>query len=88
MSRTHVVLQGMHPTLEHARKEIRERPDEKGRKGERTKLVGQLLGKSKREKPLYDWIIATGLGLLGPMLRDLVAGRLEKDDGRRREPFI
>jgi hypothetical protein len=51
-------------------------------------LHSQLLGKSKWEKPLCDWIVATGVGLLGPGLRDLEAGRLEKNDGWRREPFM
>jgi hypothetical protein len=62
--------------------------DENSRKGQRPKSVGQLLGKSKWEKPLCDWIMATGVGLLGPELRDLEAERLEKNDGWRREPFI
>jgi hypothetical protein len=79
-------LPAMH--LENARKENWERPDENGRKGQRPKSVGQLLGKAKWEKPLCDWIKATGVGLLGPGLRDLEAERLEKNDGWRREPFI
>jgi hypothetical protein len=79
VSRAHVFLRCMHPTLEHARKEIWERLDENGRG--RPKSVGQLLGKSKWEKPLCNWIMATGLGLLGPGLRDLEAERLEKNDG-------
>jgi hypothetical protein len=104
----------MHPTLENARKEIWERPDENGRKGQRPKSVDQLLGKSKWDMPLCDWIyylfiyfisfnvrepwrlcgqicdwiMATGVGLLGSRLRDLEAERLEKNDGWRREPFI
>jgi hypothetical protein len=65
----------MHPTLENARKEIWEQPDENSRKGQRPESVGQLLGKSKWEKPLSDWIMVTGVGLLGPGLRDLVDGR-------------
>jgi hypothetical protein len=55
-SRTHVFLRCMHPTLENARKEIWERPDENGRKGQRPKSVDQLLGKSKWDMPLCDWI--------------------------------
>jgi hypothetical protein len=35
--------------------------------------VGQLLGKSKWEKHQADWIMATGVGLLGCALRDFEA---------------
>jgi hypothetical protein len=66
MSRTHVFLRCMHPELERARTQIWERPDEDGRKGRRPRSVRQLLGKAMWEKPLADWIVATGLGLLGP----------------------
>jgi hypothetical protein len=66
MSRAHVFLRCMHPELESARKEIWERPDEVGRKGRRPRSVGQLLGKAKWEQPLADWIVAIGVGLLGP----------------------
>jgi hypothetical protein len=45
-------------------------------------------GKSKWEKPLADWIMATGVGLLGNELRDNEAERVERNDGWRREPFI
>jgi hypothetical protein len=62
MSRTHVFLRCMHPELESAREEIWERPDEDGRRGRRPRSVGQLLGKAKWEKPLADWIVATGVG--------------------------
>jgi hypothetical protein len=47
--------------------------------------AGKLLGKSKWEKPLADWIMATGVG---NELRDNEAERVERDDGWRREPFI
>jgi hypothetical protein len=50
--------------------------------------VGRLLGKSEREKPLADWIMATGVGLLGNELRDNEAEWVERNDGWRREPFI
>jgi hypothetical protein len=40
MSRTYVFLRCMHPTLENTKKEIWERPDENGRKGQRPKSVG------------------------------------------------
>jgi hypothetical protein len=50
--------------------EIWDRPDENGRKGKRPRSVGQLLGKAKWEKPLADWIVATGVGLLGPGKED------------------
>jgi hypothetical protein len=71
----------MHLTLESARKEIWERPDENGRKGQRPKSVCQLLGKSKWEKPLWDWIKASGIGLRGPGLRDREEEGMEKNDG-------
>jgi hypothetical protein len=66
MSRTHVFLRCMYPTLENPRKEIWERPDENCRKGQRPKSFGQLLVKAKWEQPLYDRIKATDVGLLGP----------------------
>jgi hypothetical protein len=78
----------MHPMLEKARIDIWDRPDENGRKGQRPKSVGQLLGKSKWEKPLADWIMATGVGFLGPENHDLEAERVERNDGWRREPFV
>jgi hypothetical protein len=65
MSRTHVFLGCLHPNLEGARKDIWDRPDKDGRKGKRPTSLGQLLGKSKWEKPLADWIMATGVGLVG-----------------------
>jgi hypothetical protein len=96
-----VFLRCMHPELESVRKEIWERPDEDGRKGRRPRLVGQLLGKAKWEKPLADWIVATGVGLFvcshivfngvglfGPKKQDFEAKRVERDDGWRREPFV
>jgi hypothetical protein len=43
--------------------------------------VGQLLGKSKWEKPPADWIMATGVGFLGPENHDLEAERVERNDG-------
>jgi hypothetical protein len=50
--------------------------------------VGQLLGKSKREKRLADWINASGVGLRGSELRDFEADRVERNDGWRRELFV
>jgi hypothetical protein len=50
--------------------------------------VGQVLGKSKWEKRLADWIMATGVGLLGCALRDFEEERVERSDGWRREPFV
>jgi hypothetical protein len=47
----------------------------------RPALVGQLLRKSKWEKPLADWIMATRVGLLGNELRDNEAERMERNDG-------
>jgi hypothetical protein len=71
MSHTNISLRFMHPKLENARKDIWERPDENGRKGRRPESVGQLLGKSKWEKRLADWIVTTGVGFLGPDIHDL-----------------
>jgi hypothetical protein len=74
--------------LEQARKDIWDRPDEDGIIMKRPTSVGQLLGKSKWEKRLADWIMATGVGLLCCGLRDFEAERVERNDGRRREPFV
>jgi hypothetical protein len=68
--------------LEKARIDIWDRPDENRRKGQRPKSVGQLLRKSKWEKPLADWRMATGVGFLGPENHDLEAERVgEMMDG-------
>jgi hypothetical protein len=88
MSRTHIFLRCMHPKLEQARKDIWDRPDEDGVIMKRPTSVGQLLGKSKWEKRLADWIMATGVGLLGCGLHDFEAERVERNDGWRREPFV
>jgi hypothetical protein len=57
-----------------------QRPDEDGRQGKRPRSVGQLLGKSKWEKPLANWIVATGVGLLGPEKQDFEAERMTDGD--------
>jgi hypothetical protein len=90
MSRTPGLVRGMHPDLESARKEIWDRPDEDGRMPRQPTSIGQLLGKAKWEKPLADWIVATGVGLLvlGPGKEDYEEERIERNDGWRREPFI
>jgi hypothetical protein len=65
-----------------ARKEIWDRSDEDGKIKKRRTSVGQLLGKSKWEKPLADWIMATGVvGLVGNGLRDNEAERVERNNG-------
>jgi hypothetical protein len=84
MSRTHVCLRCIHPKLEGARKHFWDPPDEDGRMRKRPTSLGQLLGKAKWEKPLADWITATGVGLVGQDMVD----RLERNDGWRREPFL
>jgi hypothetical protein len=71
----------MHPNLEDAHKDIWDRPDRDGRKGKRPTTLGQLLGKSKWEKSLADWIMATGVGLAGQEMRDKEAERVERNDG-------
>jgi hypothetical protein len=88
MSRTHVFLRCMHPKLEGARKDFWDRPDEDGKIRNRPTSVGQLLGKSKWEKPLADWITATGVGLVGQDRVDKEDERVERNDGWRREPFL
>jgi hypothetical protein len=90
MSCTHIFLRCMHPNLESVREEIwdRDRPDEEGRIPKRPTSIGQLLGKAKWEKPLADWIVATGVGLLGPGKQDYEEERIERNDGWRREPFV
>jgi hypothetical protein len=88
MSRTHVFLQCMHPDLQSARTEIWERLDENGRIAWRPPSVGQLVGEAKWEKPVADWIVATGVGLLGPGKQDYEEERIERNDGWRREPFV
>jgi hypothetical protein len=45
-------------------------------------------GKAKWEKPLADLIVATGVGLLGQDKWHGEMGRVERNDGWRREPFI
>jgi hypothetical protein len=84
MSRTHVFLRCMHPKLGGARKDIWDRPDEDGRMRKRPTSLGQLLGKSKWEKPLADWITATGVGFVGPDMLDKEEERIERNDGWRR----
>jgi hypothetical protein len=59
-----------------------------GGKGKRPTSLGQLLGKSKWEKPLADWITATGVGLVDQEMRDKKAERVERNDGWRRELFL
>jgi hypothetical protein len=51
-------------------------------------VSAQLLGKSKWEKPLADWITATGVGLVGQDMVDKEDERVERNDGWRREPFL
>jgi hypothetical protein len=78
----------MHPDFESARKVIWEPPDDDGRIPTRPTSIRQLLGNAKWEKPLADWIVATGAGLLGPGKQDYEAERVERNDGWRRDPFL
>jgi hypothetical protein len=68
------------PEIRKRKKRYLERPDENGRKGQRPKLVGQLLGKSKWEKRLVDWIVATGVGFLGLEMCYLEDERMGRND--------
>jgi hypothetical protein len=85
---SHTHFPQMHAPEAGARKDIWDRPDEDGIIMKRPTSVGQLLGKSKWEKRLADWIMATGVGLLGCGLHDFEAERVERNDGWRREPFV
>jgi hypothetical protein len=78
----------MHPQLENARIEIWEWPDEDGQTGRRLTSVGQLLGKSKWKKPLADWIMVTGVGLLSHELHGPESQKVGRNDRRQREPFL
>jgi hypothetical protein len=80
----HTFLRCIHPKLETAREDIWDRPDKDGKIKIQPAPAGQLLGKSKWEKPLADWIMATGVGLLDNELRDNEALRVERNDEWRR----
>jgi hypothetical protein len=76
MSPTHIFLRCTYPKVGTAREDIWDRPDEGGKIMERPTSVGQLWGESKWEKRLVDWIMATGVSLLGRELRDFEAERV------------
>jgi hypothetical protein len=61
-------------------REIGDRPDEDGewRIGH---VGGTVPGELQWDKPLADWIRATGVDLLGNEFRGNDAGRLESSDG-------
>jgi hypothetical protein len=82
------ILRCMHLDLESAREAIWERPDEDGRIGRWPRSIEHLLGKAKWEKPLADWIVATGVGLLGPAKQDYDEELAVRNDGWRRHPFV
>jgi hypothetical protein len=75
-----IFLRCTHPKLEKAWNDIWGWPDEEDIIMKRLTSVGQLLGKSKWEKCLADWIMATGVGLLGCELRDFEAEWVETND--------
>jgi hypothetical protein len=81
MSRTHIFLRRIHAQLEGARKDIWDRPDEDVTMRKRPTSLGQLLGKSKWEKPLSDWITATGVDLVGQGMVDKEVERVDRNDG-------
>jgi hypothetical protein len=62
-------------------------PNEHGRHGQ-NRWVSYLFGKLNGEKPVVDWIMATGIGVLWPETHDLEAERVERNDGWRCEPFV
>jgi hypothetical protein len=78
----------MHPKLEGAPKDFWDRPDEDGKIRKCPTSVGQLLGKSKSEMPLADWITATGVGLVGQDRVDKEDEMVERYDGWRWEPCL
>jgi hypothetical protein len=80
MSRTHVFLPCMHPDLENARTEIWERPDEDGGIAWRPTSIGHPPGFAKWENRLADWIVAAGVGLLGPRKHGFEGERVERND--------
>jgi hypothetical protein len=88
MSRTHVFLRCMHLNSKVHAKISRDCPDEDGKIRKCPTSVGQLLGKSKWEKPVADWIMATGIGLVGQDSVDKKDERVERNDGWRQEPFL
>jgi hypothetical protein len=55
---------------------------------QRPTSFGQLLGKSKREKLLADWITATGVGLVVLDMVDKEDQGVERNDGWQREPLL
>jgi hypothetical protein len=63
-------------------------PDEDCKMRKRPTSIGQLLGKSKWEKLLADWITATGVGLVGQDMVDKEDERIERNDGWRRETIL
>jgi hypothetical protein len=81
-----------YPVFLRCTQRVLARPEEDGRIRKRPTSVGELVGKSKWEKPLADWITGTGVGLVGQEMRVKEAERVERNDGRndmwRREPFL
>jgi hypothetical protein len=71
----------MHPKLEGARNDFWDHLDDDSKIRKHPTSVGQLLGKSKWEKPLADWITATGVGLVGWNRVDKKDERVERNDG-------
>jgi hypothetical protein len=71
----------MHPKLEGAWKDFSDLPDEDGKIRQRSTSVGQLLRRSKWEKPLAHWITATRVGLVGQDRVDKKDERVERNVG-------
>jgi hypothetical protein len=78
----------MQPNLEGARKDVWDCPEKDGMKGTRPTSLGRLVRKSKWEKPLADWMPATGVGLVGPEMCDTEAPRVGRKYGWRLELFL
>jgi hypothetical protein len=70
LSRTDVFLRYIHLRLESVRTEIWDQPDKEGGNPKWPISIEQQLWKRNWQKPLADWIVATGVVLLGPGKQD------------------
>jgi hypothetical protein len=56
--------------------------------GNTANFVMHLLGKSKWEKPLADWLMAKDVNMVGQEMRHTEAERVKRNDTWRQEPFL
>jgi hypothetical protein len=71
----------MYLKLESANKDFWDYPAEDGKIRKCLTSIGQLLGKSKWEKPLADWITPTGVGLVGEDRVEMEDERVQRNAG-------